>query len=308
MEDRICIFNPEHDICLANGDGNFVPPRSALAFARGGASLMRLVYGEGSKACSVEDFDLSMLETGGRIVAWGWDLVVRRQLLKKGVPERFLPTEEYIDTLRHLQHRSSILCLQPESDALVSVGELERKLSYMGKIVMKAPWSGSGRGIRWVTGELSRQDVCWFEKVVRDQQCVIVEPRREVADDFALEYYCEGENLRFVGYSLFKTQSGVYRHNVLMDDEGIGHLLKSRMVDGSEGLSAFRSRVEMWLKTHVVGRYEGPLGVDFYVDNAGEVFLGEVNFRHTMGLVAHELLRCRPGLEGRLFNPFSFEM
>ena len=26
----IYIFNPEHDLCIANGDENFVPPRSAV--------------------------------------------------------------------------------------------------------------------------------------------------------------------------------------------------------------------------------------------------------------------------------------
>ena len=27
---QIYIFNPEHDLCIANGDENFVPPRSAV--------------------------------------------------------------------------------------------------------------------------------------------------------------------------------------------------------------------------------------------------------------------------------------
>ncbi len=31
---QIYIFNPEHDLCIANGDENFVPPRSAMGFAR----------------------------------------------------------------------------------------------------------------------------------------------------------------------------------------------------------------------------------------------------------------------------------
>ena len=34
MSEQIYIFNPEHDLCVANGDENFVPPRSAEGFAK----------------------------------------------------------------------------------------------------------------------------------------------------------------------------------------------------------------------------------------------------------------------------------
>ena len=40
MEDnQIYIFNPEHDLCIANGDENFVPPRSAMGFAKDNVDL-----------------------------------------------------------------------------------------------------------------------------------------------------------------------------------------------------------------------------------------------------------------------------
>ena len=43
---KLLIFNPEHDLCLANGDANYMPPASALRFASQGAALMRMLYGE----------------------------------------------------------------------------------------------------------------------------------------------------------------------------------------------------------------------------------------------------------------------
>ena len=52
------IFNPEHDLCLANGDPNFVPPESALKFGRDCAGLT------------------SLIETGEGIIPWGWDAVL----------------------------------------------------------------------------------------------------------------------------------------------------------------------------------------------------------------------------------------
>ena len=42
----LCIFNPEHDLCLANGNRHFMPPSSALQFAREGVSIMQVVYPE----------------------------------------------------------------------------------------------------------------------------------------------------------------------------------------------------------------------------------------------------------------------
>ena len=39
----ICIFNPEHDLCLANGTPHYMPPVSALRFAQQSASLMQIL-------------------------------------------------------------------------------------------------------------------------------------------------------------------------------------------------------------------------------------------------------------------------
>ena len=37
------IFNPEHELCLANGDPNFVPPESALRFGRDCAKILEIL-------------------------------------------------------------------------------------------------------------------------------------------------------------------------------------------------------------------------------------------------------------------------
>ena len=49
-----------------------------------------------------------------------------------------------------------------------------------------------------------------------------------------------------------------------------------------------RERVEPWLEANVCPRYRGPLGVDLMVCADGNVHVAEINFRHTMGMVAHE--------------------
>ena len=59
---QLCIFNPEHDLCLASGRALYIPPRSAVDFARRDAHLMQALYPE-AHCCSVYDLNLSTLHS-----------------------------------------------------------------------------------------------------------------------------------------------------------------------------------------------------------------------------------------------------
>lgn len=275
---RLCIFNPEHDLCLAKGRRNYVPPRSAVEFAHRDAELMQVLYPD-AVCTSVYDLDNFnfQLSNFNSVIAWGWDAVVKHELLKRGVRESLLPSDEEINTIRELQHRSTVLPLQPDCMEVHSIEEMANLLKEHEHWVMKAPWSGAGRGLRWVHGCLTVIDRDWLAKTVMSQRCVIAEPRREVVADVALEYMVYGE-VRFIGYSYFRTGSGVYKENILWPDEKI---------ESTFLLLPIRQRVECWLADNVVNRYRGPLGVDLMVDTRGQVFVSEINFRHTMGMVAH---------------------
>ena len=274
---HLCIFNPEHDLCLAKGRAHYVPPRSAVDFARRDAGLMRVLYPE-ALCCSVYDLTREQASQATEVTAWGWDAVVKHELLKRGIPESLLPTDEEIGTIRELQHRSTVLPLQEDCREVRSVVEMEALLREREHWVMKAPWSGAGRGLRWVHGSLTAIDRDWLLKTVAAQRCAIAEPRREVVADLALEYM-GGE---FAGYSYFKTGSGVYKDNVLWPDEKI---------EATFPLRQTRERIESWLVANVWPRYLGPLGVDLMFCADGSVHVAEMNFRHTMGMVAHEEFR-----------------
>ena len=269
---QLCIFNPEHDLCLAKGRAHYVPPRSAVDFARRDAHIMQVLYPE-AMCCSVYDLSREQALQATEVRVWGWDAVVKHELLKRGVDATLLPTDEVIGTIRELQHRTTVLPLQPDCHAVHSVGEMEALLTECEHWVMKAPWSGAGRGLRWVHGALTAIDRDWFLKTVEHQRCVIAEPRRDVEADLALEY-----NVRFLGYSYFRTGSGVYKENILMSDAEIERTFP--VLDA-------RRRVEPWLEANVWPHYHGPLGIDLMVDVQGQVFVSEINFRHTMGMVAH---------------------
>ncbi len=268
---RLCVFNPEHDLCLAKGRWNYVPPRSAVDFARCDASLMSVLYPDAVCTSVYDDFLHSQLD---EITAWGWDAVVKHELLKRGIPAALLPSDDEINTIRELQHRSTVLPLQPDCHEVHSIENMESLLKKSEHWVLKAPWSGAGRGLRWVHGTLSAIDRDWLVKTVAAQRCVIAEPRRDVAADLALEYM-DGA---FFGYSYFKTGSGVYKENVPWKDE---------QIEAAFPVREARSRIEPWLAANVWPRYRGPLGVDLMLCADGSIHVAEINFRHTMGMIAH---------------------
>lgn len=292
----LAIFNPEHDLCLANGNAHYVPPRSALDFAQSSAHLMQCLYPDAlcTSVPNIVNSQLSTLNTQ-LIVPWGWNAVLKTQLLKQGFPEEALPSDEKLDCWRNLQHRATWLALQPDCCAVTMPEGVGEMLSKHHAVVLKAPWSGSGRGIRWVTEKMSDHDRMWLQKVVREQRCVIVEPRRQVRENFALEYRVASGALSFVGYSLFQSASGVYQGNLLLSDEEIERRVALP--------PSHRRSVEDWLQKHIAPHYEGPLGVDFILDTSGFHHLAEINLRHTMGLVAHEYLRQHPASAGRVWEP-----
>lgn len=307
------VFNPEHDLCLANGSPHFVPPQSALRFAASSSGLMKYIYGDGISvwdAVGLQSIQ-GQAPVVDRVIPWGWNAALKALLVKSGIPSHVLPDDEWIEGVRSLQHRTTVMPLQPQAWPANNVEEIEERLHYYGKVVMKAPWSGSGRGVRFVVGAMAENDRLWAEKVIKEQQCVVVEPYHEVLEDFAFEYYVGDTSLlpepmrktvsrisdvvSFIGYSLFRTQGGVYRSNRLWMDERIESHLSDRYCVGISGLV---HQIGGWLDSTLTGRYQGPLGVDLFMDDAGVPHVCELNLRHTMGLVAHEMLRNNPSLEG----------
>lgn len=263
---------------------------------------MRALYGDDAQVIAADEFGEWLSGKGAlpeSIVPWGWDARLKRMLQKQGCPDSLLPDDETLSFLRQLQHRSTISDLQPHAVSATSVEQIECCLrsdtsragtpayhlnqhfnDTVGQIVLKAPWSGAGRGVRFVDGKLSDHDRHWAKKVISEQRCVIVERRLHVKDEFALEYYVEKESARQIGLSLFVSQSGVYKQNILISDDEIRRRVNLRQ--------EVEDIITDWIITNVVGKYEGPLGVDLIIDEENKTHISEFNFRHTMGMVAHE--------------------
>ncbi len=305
------IFNPEHDLCLAAGEADYIPPASAVEFARQCQWIERYMA----------DGDCA----GDWIVPWGWNSVLRKRLQQEGCEVNLLPDDNFLDFIRHNSRREGAVELLGELERGMAVVEKEKKgkvcgvvpsdyrivarsireveefLGEKGKVVLKAPLSGSGKGIRFVAGKLMETDRGWCRRILERQGAVVVEQRLDVVQEFAMLFgYGPDAEIRFVGYSVFYTSNGAYKGNLLASNRHIEGLLGKWVAP--EVLEKVRCGVERFLQERLQEAAEqggrmlpGYVGVDQFIcrRGIGEALLYnpavEINFRMTMGHIARNI-------------------
>ena len=286
MSEQIFIFNPEHDLCIANGDENFVPPRSAVGFAK-------------------ENIDLSEYlkrpnKQRRNIIPWGWNHSLKKRLINEGIDLASLPSEEELQFIRTHSRREFALEIHSrlncaDSQAIGAdyrivakhVSEIEAFISANGSAVLKSPLSGSGKGIRFVRERLSESDEGWCRRIIDKQGSVIVERRFEIIKECAMLFECHHEGIDFIGYSLFEARNGTYSRNILASNEDIEDMIAGYI--SRDTLTAIREGIISILADTLVGHYEGFLGVDQMICQAASpvfVPVSEINLRMTMGFIA----------------------
>ena len=286
MSNQIYIFNPEHDLCIANGDENFVPPRSAVGFAK-------------------ENIDLSeLLQRPNRqrrqIIPWGWNHSLKKRLIKEGIDPATLPSEDELQFIRthsrrefaldvhsRLRNRDPQIIGPDYRIVAASINEIESFISANGSAVLKSPLSGSGKGIRFIRERLSESDEGWCRRTLDKQGSVIVERRFEIIKECAMLFECHQEGIDFIGYSLFESRNGAYCKNILASNEAIEDIIAGYIPHAT--MTALRKDLTAILTDTLVGHYEGFLGVDQMIcQSAPPIFIpvSEINLRMTMGLIA----------------------
>ncbi len=286
MPEQIYIFNPEHDLCIANGDENFVPPRSAVGFAKENTDLSEHLRRPNKQH--------------RQIIPWGWNHALKKRLINEGVDPDTLPSEEELQFIRTHSRRefaldvhSRLSCedtqvIGPDYRIIAtSVGEIKDFISANGSAVLKSPLSGSGKGIRFVREGLSESDVGWCRKTIEKQGTVIVEQRFEIIKECAMLFECHHKGIDFIGYSLFESRNGSYSRNILASNEEIEDIIAGYIP--RDTLSGIRESLKSILADKLVGHYEGFLGVDQMIcqsDSPILVPVSEINLRMTMGLIA----------------------
>ena len=262
---------------------------------------------------------------------WGWNSALRALLLRRGVSEQLLPTLPQLDVIRQLSHRRTAATLLPQLQMESTVGEAyectteEEVITLLQRyahLVLKAPWSSSGRGLRFLSlpKDTSLHPSCvpsaaseqsssspfslhhqgWFHNVVQAQGSVMVEPYYNKVKDFGMEFYSDGRGtITYLGLSLFHTQNGAYIGNILATEatkrEMISHYVPDTFIDAVKG------NICRALSPVFNGSYTGPFGVDMMIVNntyhpspttyhpSPTALLHpcvEINLRRTMGHVA----------------------
>ena len=319
------VFNPEHDLALASGLSNFTAPhagrrlRADLGYlpalwagvndcvlvehveqARRAYGRLRARVG-GSPCRFVDKSQLRNLPID-RVEPWGWDMALRAALIRYGVSPEACASEAEITDVRKYSHRRyaaevlRLLDWNPPAE-VSSVEAVEQCLSASPRLVVKAPWSSSGRGVRFIGGELSDYQRGWLRNIIAQQGSVMVEPFYPKVKDFGMEFEAlSNGQIRYVGLSLFDTRNGAYTGNVIASEED-----KMEMISPYIPISLIdfvRVKI-MDVLGQVIGRhYVGPFGVDMMIlskpDNQGFLIhpCVEINLRRTMGHVAIEMAKA----------------
>ena len=319
------IFNPEHDIALAANLSNFTSPHAGRQLRHDMGYLPALwatdgyVLVEDVEAARrdfarvmhrrfdgfVDKHQLAKLDID-QVEPWGWDLALRSFLMRYGV--KAVPTEEEIGVIRDLSHRKYAVKLLRALTCDGTIGyswradlmaEVRQALQNHQRIVVKAPWSSSGRGVRFIDNTLDEYQQRWIQNVIASQGSVVIETYCNKVKDFGMEFESDGNgNVRYLGLSLFHTQNGAYTGNVLASEEEKREMINRYVPE--DLLVDIREKICEVLGKLYSHKYAGPFGVDMMVvrgDDQQHFLLNpcvEINLRRTMGHVALSLSKQMP--------------
>lgn len=323
---KLHIFNPEHDLALANDDANFYATQSVRQMQNDLSFLPALWSDEGDFVVSdnpeMADCQLRRLNVNtprvtfvkhsgisgldvSAIDVWGWDSAVRRTLVNDGINSDLLPDVATMEKIRRLSNRSfaydvlrevrgRISGLCGEGDICSTVDDLNHFVALWRDVVLKAPWSSSGHGLRFAHEVIRPPLSGWCNNIIRKQMNVCIEPQYNKIMDFGMEFHSDGlGGIIYCGLSIFNAEKGMYTGSVIATERS-KTLMISRYISENI-LININENLKIIFSHSFNGVYTGPFGVDMMVvasaDNRDFIVhpCVEVNLRRTMGHVALSL-------------------
>ena len=339
------IFNPEHEWSLAQGRVGGSPPRAAVRLRHDLSYLPTLLAEDGDKVLVddkvfalhmlrqwegpaahvelVEAADVWQTKPIDAVRPWGWDANICHELRSLGTDDSLLPDDEQLMCIRELSHRAvagkvlSALTENMDTHQVVgsswlctTMAEVEQHLQHLGSMVIKAPWSSSGRGVMLChAGVLTDQQQRRVNNILLKQGGVMCEPLYDRVADFAMEFVAHDDgSVDYQGLSVFTTTMTQYAGNVIASEDYKYSLLTSFLPVSL--LSDVRSLLPRLLQAALQGHYQGPLGVDMMVVRLSGNAKGaplyamhpcvEINLRFTMGHVALALAQRMPETKAQM--------
>lgn len=338
---NVWLLNFEHDLALASGKPFYMPPKVAVAmnedmaplplWLTGGATVLTRTSTTETALSPTLRQEMSQLGITGELVpmeqykpegnedyyVWGWDPQSVQQLSKFG----YKPKQD-LDFIKEWSHRGKTIdFLRRFADEGIFPADMLPRVAYKAEeielwtqqqqLVMKAPLSGSGRGIWWAFNGYDFNVQRWSKRTLEIQGCILCEPIWQKTGDFAMEFNCQNGKATFAGYSQFLADgAGVYRCNLLRSDEAIAQTLANKI-----GATKIERIKQLWidlLQETIATKYNGIVGIDMLTGSYnGEETINpcvEVNLRMTMGMAARMVYDkwIVPGKEGE-FRTLHFK-
>lgn len=317
-------FNPENDLALALGDKHYNPPKNIVRFSED-LSLLPVWYAEVNDCVlsrthvpadwmQKERNELSVKSTWRHIdeylkesipsdvlSPWGWNYSLYNMWKNKGSSVQIIDCGK----IREISGRSivcDILTLPSIKGEIVPASFVQPKIltnwnqvcSFVHEykvVVLKAPWSSSGKGLYWVEDECSEALKRWTRNLFAKQGYIMGEKVYEKEKDFAMEFKSENGDVSFLGYSFFQTEDGKYKGNILASDDWMKGQL-SQYVHPSV-LQNVITILCGFFTSRIAPYYRGYFGVDMMVVKSEVGYFihpcVEVNLRMNMGVVSHIL-------------------
>lgn len=321
---KLYYFNYSHELALANGHINYYPPYNvrrmetdlmplAAWLAQRGDSV---VVEKGTEEVCYDFFKekkpdvafcaISQLPPHFDFCPWGLNAHLCWMFQKNDVYLNF--GEKRIEAIRELASRRTAcdLLLQlvveggrdsfcGESRFCESEASIKDALQTFPSAILKAPWSSSGRGLRFGKGQYVHPLAGWCRHTLETQGGVVVEPFYTKVRDFAVEFEALANGqVNFLGLSSFQTTP---RCSYIGNRVATQELLRQEIFRelSVECFDKMIPLLEQKLGATLGGRYKGPLGVDMMVCREGNTLkihpCVEINLRQTMGHVAMSLSR-----------------
>lgn len=322
--DSLWIFNPENDIALGNNLRYFTPPRNAMLLRNHGAMLPAWIAKPGDMVFTENSTDaewldnmsdilkkeISILTPGNisrvsHVCPWGWSRAIVENLARTGISRNLMPDPQRIERIRALSHRRSSVTINRKllgtgmKAALPvefsDIGSLRSYLDAHNRVVMKSPWSSSGRGVIYSEKMDTARMLSLAEGIIKNQGSVMIEQMFNKIIDFAMLFKIGTDGAQYIGLSVFDTLStGNYTGNLIASESHLSGMI-GRFV-GHLYLEQLKQSLENILTELIGDAYIGVCGIDMMVHkNADGTYAlapcVELNLRHTMGYIAHCLAR-----------------
>lgn len=315
----MCQFTPPHAARQLRADLSFLPALWAksgdMVLVDDVAAAVESVRHIGRYANDViyvsnNDLQQHILDMSGvQIEAWGFNKSLVHQLVSiNSTFQKMLPTEQQLEAIRNLSNRcfaAKKILPQLVASHSMFVGEsryftgnasiLTKQFAQPNKhFVLKAPWSSSGRGLRYVKNDYTSHVEGWCRNVIASQGGVMIEPLYNKVLDFGMEFMVQPDGaVKYLGLSIFSTIHGAYTGNVIATEKQKHSLLEKYIP--FEVLDFLQNQLQSMLHRNLKSMYMGPLGVDMMIvrlSHHAKLFVHpcvEINFRRTMGHVALSL-------------------